>query len=206
MKLINLLFFLILLSCNGNKNYVCGDRVCIDKKEYNEYFADNLSIEIIADQKKKNKTVDLVKLNSSSSSSEKVDVKSSIKREKLRKKIEKEKLKKEKIRLNEERKIRKIEKKIKKKEEKEITKTLKSDKNEKLITTNNVVKKKKQIKKTVNKSSFNKNNRTAVMSNKIKSPEKKNICDDVKDCDIDKITELLIKKGKGKPFPKITSN
>ena len=44
------------------------------------------------------------------------------------------------------------------------------------------------------------------MSNKIKSPEKKNICDDVKDCDIDKITELLIKKGKGKPFPKITSN
>lgn len=206
MKLINLLFFLILLSCNGNKNYVCGDRVCIDKKEYNEYFADNLSIEIIADQKKKNKTVDLVKLNSSSSSSEKVDVKSSIKREKLRKKIEKEKLKKEKIRLNEERKIRKIEKKIKKKEEKEITKTLKSDKNEKLITTNNVVKKKKQIKKTVNKSSFNKNNGTAVMSNKIKSLEKKNICDDVKDCDIDKITELLIKKGKGKPFPKITSN
>ena len=32
------------------------------------------------------------------------------------------------------------------------------------------------------------------------------ICDKIKDCDIDKITELLIKKGKDKPFPNISSN
>ena len=28
------------------KVYVCGDRPCIDKKEFNEYFAKNLTIEV----------------------------------------------------------------------------------------------------------------------------------------------------------------
>ena len=36
--------------------------------------------------------------------------------------------------------------------------------------------------------------------------EKKNICDEIKDCDIDKIAELLKTKGKNKPYPNISSN
>ena len=32
------------------------------------------------------------------------------------------------------------------------------------------------------------------------------ICDEIRDCDIDKIAETLIKKGRGKPFPNISSN
>ena len=34
----------------------------------------------------------------------------------------------------------------------------------------------------------------------------KNICDDINDCDIDKIAEILIEKGKNKPFPNIAAN
>ena len=34
----------------------------------------------------------------------------------------------------------------------------------------------------------------------------KSICSGIKDCDIDKIAEILIKKGKDKPFPNIASN
>jgi len=34
----------------------------------------------------------------------------------------------------------------------------------------------------------------------------KSICDEIKDCDIDKITELLTEKGKDKPFPNMSSN
>jgi len=42
--------------------------------------------------------------------------------------------------------------------------------------------------------------------NLVKSEKKKNICDEIKDCDIDKIAELLKKKGKDKPYPNISSN
>ena len=34
---------------------------------------------------------------------------------------------------------------------------------------------------------------------------KANICNEIKNCDIDKIAELLIKKGKEKEYPDITS-
>ena len=39
----------------------------------------------------------------------------------------------------------------------------------------------------------------------IKSKNQTNICNGIKNCDIDKIAELLIKKGKNKDFPDITS-
>ena len=94
MKFIYPLFFLIILSCNITKNeYVCGDHPCIDKKEFNEYFSKNLTIEIKSQDNKKNKSVDLIKLNIDSSSVEKKDNKNSTKEEKIRKKNEKEKLK-----------------------------------------------------------------------------------------------------------------
>ena len=39
----------------------------------------------------------------------------------------------------------------------------------------------------------------------IKSENQVDICNGIKNCDIDKIAELLIKKGKNKDFPDITS-
>ena len=48
MRIFNLIFFIFLLSCGTltKKEYVCGDRPCIDKKEFEEYFAENLIVEI----------------------------------------------------------------------------------------------------------------------------------------------------------------
>ena len=38
-----------------------------------------------------------------------------------------------------------------------------------------------------------------------KSTKQLSVCEKIENCDIDKITELLIKKGKEKDFPDITS-
>jgi hypothetical protein len=44
-----------------------------------------------------------------------------------------------------------------------------------------------------------------TLINSVKTKNIKSICDQFENCDIDKIAELLIKKGRDKPFPNITS-
>ena len=208
MKFIYPLFFLILLSCNTTKKeYVCGDHPCIDKKEFNEYFSKNLTIEIKSQDNKKNKSVDLVKLNTDYSNVEKKDNKNSKKEEKIRKKNEKKKLKAEKIRLLEEQKIREKEEKNKA----ELAKIAKlKEKNQKPIK-NEIINNKEQVNKIVDKIYEDKKpleqvTEKTVSINSVKTENVKSICDEIKDCDIDKITELLIKKGREKNFPDITLN
>ena len=70
-----LLFFLIIftLNCVGGKDtkvrkiYICGDHECENKKEVEEYFKSNISIEVytINTSSKKNMDYDLVQLNMS---------------------------------------------------------------------------------------------------------------------------------------------
>ena len=116
MKILYLLFFFLLLSCNSTKkNYVCGDRPCLNKKDFNEYFANNLSIEIKSYQYKKIKNVDLIELNTKILNSKAGDKKLAKKNLKLRKKVEKEKLKAEKKILSKVSKSNNSEKKPRKK-------------------------------------------------------------------------------------------
>ena len=69
-----LIFFFILVSCSTTsdnkvkKVYICGDHECKNKKEINEYFENNISIEIytLSMSSKKDKDFDLVELNMSS--------------------------------------------------------------------------------------------------------------------------------------------
>ena len=88
------------------------------------------------------------------------------------------------------------------------TKTLKSkvinDKAKNIKISNN----RTDSKNVVNKKAFlAKEEPTDNRSNNIiNTEEAKSLCDQVKNCDIDKIAELLIKKGKNKPFPDIASN
>ena len=90
MKFIYAFIFVLLLSCNTvKKEYVCGDHPCIDKKEFNEYFSKNLTIEIKAQTNNKNKNEDLVKLNIDSEVIKKKDNKNYKKKEKIRLKNEK---------------------------------------------------------------------------------------------------------------------
>ena len=80
MKLLFPFFFLLVLSCNTvKKEYVCGDHLCVDKKEFNEYFSKNLTIEIQS-QKKEIKKIDLAKLNTASSNENKENKKFSKKK------------------------------------------------------------------------------------------------------------------------------
>ena len=64
MKNIILFLTLILLfSCSKNKTVmICGDHVCVNNNEANQYFEENLALEVkILD--KKNEQIDLVQLN-----------------------------------------------------------------------------------------------------------------------------------------------
>ena len=201
MKFIYIFFFVLIFSCTTiKKEYVCGDHPCIDKKEFNEYFTNNLIIEIEPYKNNKDKSPNLVSINTDSL--QKKNTNTQTKRDKkIEAKKKKENLKAEKIRLLEERKIRKKEEK-KTKQKLKITKL----KMKKEISNN-----KKQINiieddiSITKKTSINKIKKKSSI-NLVKSEKKKNICDEIKDCDIDKIAELLKKKGKDKPYPNISSN
>ena len=195
-------FLLLVLSCNTvKKEYVCGDHPCIDKKEFNEYFSKNLSIEIKTQKNKKKKTANLVKLNTDTSLVKKKVNRNSKKDEKIRIKNEKEQLKIEKIRLLEERKIR---------ENKEKNKTSKLKENNIKSIKNEIKNNRERVDKIVEiipeEKKPKKNTKKVSSINAVNSKNVKSICDEIKDCDIDKIAELLIKKGKDKPYPNIASN
>ena len=61
-----LLILIIFLAQNCSKPktvLICGDHVCINKSEANQYFEENLSIKIKVVDKKENREINLVELN-----------------------------------------------------------------------------------------------------------------------------------------------
>ena len=59
-------FFLMFLLTNCSKPksvFICGDHVCVNKTEAEQYFEENLSIEVKIIDKKINKELSLVELN-----------------------------------------------------------------------------------------------------------------------------------------------
>ena len=221
MKFFYFFLILFLFSCSSaGKKYVCGDRPCIDKKEFNNYFKKNLIIEVVFDDKKKNKNIDLVSLNTNSSNLKKQSIKKTSRQERtLMKKIKKNKLKEEKIKLMEQRKIKKAEEKLnakkikneKKKENKKNNFSIFKNKKKK-IKHNKINPNQQLVKNNVSKINEKKNIEEELISNietlnkNFTTKDPKSICYNVTDCDIEKIAEILIKKGKNKPFPNIASN
>ena len=73
------LFFIISLlitaSCSKPKTVlICGDHECINNKEANLYFEENLSLEVkIIDNKRKN-VIDLVELNLNDTNKKKISI------------------------------------------------------------------------------------------------------------------------------------
>jgi len=56
--------FFIITGCNKPKTVlICGDHVCINKEEAEQFFEENLTIEVKVVDKKKNENIDLVQLN-----------------------------------------------------------------------------------------------------------------------------------------------
>jgi hypothetical protein len=201
-KYLCLFLLLSFASCvNGQKTYMCGERACIDKKEFKQYFAENLIVEIQTIKDKKKTSVDLVKLNTSNSINKKNITKEQKLNQKLDTREQKLLVKAEKKRIKKERKIKLIEEKKKIKEKKKLAKFLIKDK--KKI---NIFDTKKEDKETdiplISPEIKTKKN---IAQKTAKTLLESSVCVDIINCDIDEITKLLIEKGKEKDFPNITS-
>ena len=100
------LFFLIffLTHCssitgdNTQKIYICGEHECADKKEINNYFKNNISIEVYTLSDSTKKDYDLVELNMTKEDKNEI-VSTEIKRKKLKESLKK-RPKVEKVKVN----------------------------------------------------------------------------------------------------------
>ena len=173
MKVLKIILFLFIIQCAGtlNKNekvYICGDHKCANKAEADEYFNNNISIEIytIDTKKEDDEYLDLVELN-----------------------LLKDKLAtKNKITVKDEKK--KIDEKIK--ERKKLAKL-----------------KIKEIEKPVEKIKQDQEKLNNIKKTKPKKQKSKitfiRICKNLEECDIDKISKIVMEIGKEKDFPDITN-
>ena len=185
MKNIYPFFLLFLLGCASGKSVlICGDHECINKKEADLYFQENMSIEvkIVEIKEKKEKIYDLVKLNSE-----------------LNKNVPVIKVSEKEI-LNKE--IRKLSKKEIIEKKKEINKKTKVAK----LTDKKITKRKKVIldKKPDKASALVKKNNRLSEKDSDSSSRLDDICSNLEKCDINEITKYLTNLSKKKKFPDIT--
>ena len=173
--------FLLLVNCTKPKTVlICGDHVCVNKAEAEEYFQENLSIEVKIFDKRIKDEMDLVELNlkQNQSGGKRISI--------LSKKNTNNKIK---ILSNEE--IIEIKKDIKnRKKEKKIAKKITKKKKE-------TIDNEKKITKSDSK----------ILENSIKKKynDVVDVCTIIKECSIDEISKYLLKQGKEKGFPDITT-
>ena len=179
-----LFFFIILLtqSCNKPKTVlICGDHVCINNAEAEQYFEDNLTLEVkIIDNKGKNE-IDLVELNLKPNSDGKKEI-AVINKDGTKNEIKilsNDEIEKKKLELKQRKKIKKIESK-----EKKITKQAKLESKKIEKTPNNIKKTNEAVNKPIKQIT--------------------DICTILEKCSIDEISKYLVKQGKKKKFPNIT--
>jgi len=171
-----------LLSCSKSKTVmICGDHVCVNKKEANQFFEENLSIEVKIINPKKKDEIDIVELNlkENSNGNRQVIVAKKNDTSKILKTLTKSE-------------IKVIKKKIKQRKQKEqiIEKTYKDDE---FI--------KKDLKNKKKKSKKNIISRKNVYKKQNKSID---VCTILTKCSIDEIAKYLLEQGKKKDFPDIT--
>lgn len=177
-----LLFFCLVLSmygCNKPKTVlICGDHVCVNKAEAEQYFEENLTLEVKIIDKKRSKEDNLVEINLNSNSSGKKEVSILNKKQtsKKLKELSNSEIKRKKAEIRKKKKIKdtKITKQTKLKEVKKKKKPQDS-----VIKTNKVV-----------------NNTSKKITD---------ICTILEKCSIDEISKYLVKQGKKRKFPDITT-
>ena len=117
MKYLFFLFF-FLAHCStitGDKTqkiYICGDHECVGKKEINDYFKNNISIEVYILSDSPKKDYDLVELNMTEENKNKI-VSREIQRKKFRESLKK-RSKVEKVKVNKGEKITRTKRRINK--------------------------------------------------------------------------------------------
>lgn len=177
--------FLILIisiftyACSKSKTVlICGDHICINKTEAKQFFEKNLTLEVKILDRKTIKTFDLVQLNlkKDKENNRKVIIEKKNNTSKKVKKLSKNEIKK--IKQN----IKEKEKTKKKKLPKNMTKKMNSD-----------VKKIKKEKEQ------------EFIEPKVTNKKIIDVCKIIDNCNIEEISKYLIKLGKNKKFPKITT-
>ena len=177
-----LLFFFLVLSmygCNKPKTVlICGDHVCVNKAEAEQYFEENLTLEVKIIDKKRSKEDNLVEinLNSNSSGNKEVSIFNKKQTSKKLKELSNLEIKRKKAEIRKKKKIKdtKITKQAKLKEVKKKKKP-----QDRVIKTNKVV-----------------NNTSKKITD---------ICTILEKCSIDEISKYLVKQGKKRKFPDITT-
>ena len=191
MKYLFYTIFIILLSnCSKPKTVlICGDHICINKDEAEQYFEENLTLEVKVVNKKIKNEVDLIELNlvKDSSGKKKITL--------FSKKDTSENLK---ILTNDEKLVIKKDIKKKRDEKKIAKKSIVKEKN----SINPVIKKKVENPDKVEKKSI-------IDKGNIKNVNKNNtnivdVCTILEKCSIEEISKLLLEQGRNKKFPDIT--
>ena len=187
MKYFFLIFSLIFLyNCSKPKTVlICGDHVCVNKDEAEQFFEENLTIEVKILSEKKMNEFDLVQLNLENKSN-------------FKKNISVDKIKKtnKDLKILSNKQIKKIKSEIKTKK-KNKTKKIKKEKKDKI--------KLEIARKDKNSQKDYKDNKIINNVDKINTNrEFKDICSILDNCNIEEISKYLIKQGKNKQFPDIT--
>tara|TARA_B100001057_G_C22725133_1_gene901388 strand:- start:217 stop:795 length:579 start_codon:yes stop_codon:yes gene_type:complete len=183
-----ILIIFILTNCSKHKTVlICGDHACVNKTEAEQYFEENLTIEVRIIDKKIERNIDLVELNLNKNDDGKKKI--SVSSKKATKKKLKTLSEKEVIDIKAKIKNKKKSKKIVKKVDTELQKEKKEIKNEN-TTKGQIIKQKGNI--------FIQNNVNKKRNDVI------DICTLLEKCSIDEISKYLIDRGKKKNFPDIT--
>lgn len=181
MKLFLIVLFFFLTNCSKPKTVlICGDHVCLNKAEAEQYFEENLSIEVKIIDKKNLNNDDLVELN-----------------------LSENKQGKRKVSIKPKNESSQNLKTLSSNEIKEIKRTIKDKNKEKKITKKKLDKKKvKEVGLNREKKKFK--NKSIV--NKVNKNQKNvvDVCTIITKCSIEEISKYLLKKGKIKSYPDIT--
>ena len=183
MKFIFLFIAILFLSnCSNPKTVlICGDHICVNKTEAEQYFKENLSIEVKVVNTKVKNEIDLVELNlkENEDGKKKISILSKNNTKKNLKILSKDEITKIKKNIKNKNKEKKIAKKLIKKEKQTVT-------NEKSETIQDKAK---------------------ILEDNVKKRRKDvvDICLILEKCSIDEISKYLLKQGKKKGFPDITA-
>jgi hypothetical protein len=179
-------FFLIIIlfffqSCGKPRTVlICGDHICVNKQEAEQYFEENLSIEVKIIDIKKKEEISLVELN----------LVNNLEQEK-RISIEQKNKTKNKVKILSNDEITKIKNEIKAK--KRTKKIINKNTNKSTELFNNKDESFDESEKIKTKMNLNKQRKKVV-----------DICMIIKKCNIDEISKYLLDQGKKKDFPDIT--
>tara|TARA_Y100001958_G_C20667856_1_gene188484 strand:- start:176 stop:484 length:309 start_codon:yes stop_codon:yes gene_type:complete len=74
-NIFNIIIFLIFVSCSKPKTvFICGDHICVNKAEAQQYFEENLTLEVKVLENKSQREPSLIELNLNEKNLEKKQV------------------------------------------------------------------------------------------------------------------------------------